>query len=126
MSERPCAIGPCPCGGWGVVHDEQARAETGLCHQPIPGAPLSAADAAYLDRAERLRATAPDPACSWCYSEALIGNREDAGRPLTGTETAAGFWAAHAECCGKVDAIFADLASRGVFASVHDRDHLTP
>lgn len=118
---RPCVVGTCRCGGQGIVHDEQAEAETGLCHTPIGDAPLSAEDEAYLARARRLSRTLAgcDRWCSWCYSEALVGNREGVGRPLTEEEMdAGGFFPTHPECRDAMDAFFADLASRGVFLEV--------
>lgn len=122
MADRPCVIGSCRCGGFGVVHDAQAEAETGVCHQSLPPVELDADAVMYMARAKRLRETAPAPACAWCYGEALIGSQEDAGRPLTDDEAAAGFWAVHSECRSKLDAMFVDLAARGVFVDVRSAD----
>lgn len=118
MTDRPCVIGPCRCGGFGIVHDEQAEAETGLCHQQFEEGPLSPEDEARRQRAEWLRRTMPDPFCCWCYVEALDGERDDAGRLLTDEEASEGFFTTHAECRPKLDAMFARLASRGVFVDV--------
>ena len=49
MSE--CVVGPCRCGGYGVVYDAENGAAMGLCHSP-----LSAQDAMQDDMAELLRA----------------------------------------------------------------------
>ena len=115
---RPCVVGPCRCGGWGIVLDADAEAELGVCHQEIPHSPPTPEQRVRHERALRLAETSPDPFCGWCYGEALEGRREDAGRPLTEEEAAVGFWACHAECRPLMDAMMAELASRGVFATV--------
>ena len=122
MSDRPCVVGTCRCGGYGVVYDEEAEREMGVCHDEIPDSPLTPEERAFEERARRIMAEAPDPPCCWCYSEALVGNREDAGRPLTDEEAEAGFWCTHTECREKLDAMLADLATKGVFVEVSDAD----
>lgn len=37
-------IGPCKCGGYGQVFDEQAEAETGMCHRDVSPAHAQAAE----------------------------------------------------------------------------------
>lgn len=56
--------------------------------------------------------------CCWCEAAQIEGKRTDTGRPLTDEEAAVGFLATHAECRPKLDALFADLATRGVFVEI--------
>lgn len=60
--------------------------------------------------------------CAWCESELIVGRQPDTGRPLTGEESAAGFFACHVECRERMDGFFAGLASRGVFVDVSVTD----
>lgn len=60
----------------------------------------------------------PFPVCCYCHAMWIDSDREDVGRPLTDDEAAGGFFATHAECRPLLDALYADLASKGVFVTV--------
>lgn len=35
----PVVVGPCSCGGYGIVHNEEAQKATGVCHGPARAVP---------------------------------------------------------------------------------------
>ena len=39
MTTEKCVIGPCECGGYGVIYNEEWKAKLGRCHDAIGNLP---------------------------------------------------------------------------------------